>query len=119
MTEVVVDTSVMVKMFTDELGSQEAADAVARHRCNAPDLLLVESAHVLAKFVRTRQLPRAAALDAVDQIEQLVTIHADVGPIRDTLELALKLHHSAYDVRFVVLAQLLVTCLGSSDHPLR
>jgi predicted nucleic acid-binding protein len=118
MTNLVVDASVVIKWFVDEVGTAEAL-SLRRHRLYAPDLLGVECANVLWKKVTRKELKPDEALLAAQLIER-----ADIEfqPTRKLLakatQLAMELTHPVYDCLYISLAQELGCDFVTADNVL-
>jgi predicted nucleic acid-binding protein len=99
--------------------AEQIAEVVSDLSRQAPELLLIECAHVLGKMERRRALSAAKATSHIKIIHAMVDIHSTVEDPVDYLAIANRLQHSAYDVRFLVLAQRLAIPLLTLDERLR
>ena len=104
---IVVDASVAVKWFSDEVRSKEAeAILIATEPIVAPDLILAEIGSALAQKVSAKILLRpqamAAIADAPQYFDRLVPL-AELTA-RAT-ELAIEFGHPIYDCFYLALAE--------------
>lgn len=89
MNAVVLDASVLLKLFIEEPGSVEAVTAVeSAEQLLAPDLLLAESSNILWKHVQRGELEATAAVELLTDILQMPIQYT---PSRDLVEVALRL----------------------------
>jgi predicted nucleic acid-binding protein len=114
----VVDASVVVKWFVDEIYAPEACQLLrAPDAFAAPDLLFAEVANVIWKKVRRGQL---AAEDAPAMLSDLQRIDVETVPCRDiaaaACSLALATGRSVYDSMYLALAISRKTRLITADQ---
>lgn len=118
MKTVVLDASVVVKLFFEEAHSKAAEQCVARaDEPLAPDLVWAETANVIWKRQRRGDLAADAALDLMRQVLALpIVTHpsADLAP--DALDLAVRLERSVYDCLYLALAVRTKAVLVSADR---
>src|SRR5688572_10017636 len=89
MSDVVIDASVVVKLFLNEEGAHEAAAAVQKARVLlAPDLLWAEVGNILWKYVRRGDL---TAADADRLLADMLQMPIQTSPGRDMIESALSI----------------------------
>lgn len=120
MTRIVVDASVAMKWFLPEKDS-DSADRVLTSAwpMHVPDLLLVETASVLWKKVRSSHLSRSEAATIRHGLESVSLILHPVGPLIDAaLELALDAGRSIYDSLYLALAFALDCPFVTADEKL-
>jgi predicted nucleic acid-binding protein len=117
--DALLDTSVAVKWFVTEEGSERAADLQQAHlwddlQLHAPDILLMESANAL----------RYAGLSEKRIVEDLETFPAlgveiipfSIGVLNSAISLSLKYDLAVYDSYFLALAQALEMPLITADR---
>jgi len=106
MKTVVLDASVVVKLFFEEKDSKAAEQWVAQaEELLAPDLVWVETANVIWKRQRRGDLTADAASDIARSILALpVVIHPAADLVPDALELAMQLDRTVYDCLYLALA---------------
>jgi len=113
----VVDASVAVKWYPDEVASAPARDLlVSDDLLAAPELLQVEAASVFWKRVRQGQMSAADAAQAVRRLRVVIDWwdgHADVVP--RALELASALDHPVYDCVYLAAAERVDGTLATAD----
>jgi predicted nucleic acid-binding protein len=105
--ELVLDASVAVKLFIDEVGSDTARALVdTEARFVAPDLVLVELANVAAKRLRRGEISRALAERIIVSSRSLFRELAPAAGLTDRA-FALAADHglSTYDAMYVALAE--------------
>ena len=121
MTPIVVDASVAVAWFSEEVGSaraqrlQEATEPLL-----APSFLLAEVANALLMKTKRQQAPAGHATACVTELRRggivsLVDLHALVEPASILAE---RLTHPIYDCLYLVLAQRESAMLATFDRPL-
>lgn len=114
----VFDASVVVKVLTEEVGSDRAVERVTIEpdRC-APDWLFIEIASALSKKVRYAGLPPAHATEG---LAALPTIMPDLVPTADliapALSLSIELRHAVYDCLYLALALARGCNVLTADH---
>jgi len=106
MKTVVLDASVVVKLFFEEKDSKAAEQCVAQaEELLAPDLVWVETANVIWKRQRRGDLTADAASDIARSILALpVVTHPAADLVPDALELAMQLDRTVYDCLYLALA---------------
>ena len=108
----VVDASVAVKLFVLEDGSETAERLIGQlaaspgAEIHVPDLLYIECANILWKYVRSRHYAVTSALRDLADLRQLA-FHATATSelMVDALQLAVAHGVTAYDACYVALAQ--------------
>ena len=111
---IVVDTSVVIKWAVEEDGAKAAREFIDRQPV-APDLVIVEAGHVLAKKVRRRELDQISATLAFNQLPLLLELTSSRPLDRRAFDLALSLHHSIYDCYFLALSEAAEAELVTAD----
>lgn len=87
MSRWVLDASVLVKLFVDEIGSSDVAAALKpTDELIAPDLIWAEAGNVLRKYVRRGAL---AAADAEGILADMLQMPIETTSARDLIEPAL------------------------------
>jgi len=112
--ELVVDTSVVVKFFTEEAEDTRQADQVFRAamartvRLVAPDFLLVEFDNVLWRKTATRELTVSEAEGKLAEFQAFAPLLL-VVPVAvlllSILRTSCRYGHAAYDTAFLALAE--------------
>lgn len=117
MKTVVIDASVVVKLFFEEEHSKAAEQCVARaDELLAPDLIWAETANVIWKRQRRGDLTADAALDLARHILALpVAIHPSADLVSDALYLAMRLERTVYDCLYLALAVRTASVLVTGD----
>jgi predicted nucleic acid-binding protein len=106
MKRLVIDASILVKLFFEE----EHSEASARHLKNAaellaPDLLWAEVANVVWKRLRRREITVADAGGLVDEMLRVpVVTHEHLGLVSPALALAAETGRTVYDCLYLALA---------------
>ena len=121
--QLVVDASVVVKLFLSEALSERAGALFAAHpesgSLRAPSLLYSECANVLWKYVRRAALGRATAEAHMNEILAMRITPAPVESLAAAaLPLAIQHDITAYDATYVALAQSLTCNLITADQRL-
>ncbi|MBX9603623.1 MAG: type II toxin-antitoxin system VapC family toxin [Bryobacteraceae bacterium] len=119
----VVDTSVFAKFFLDEEGSGLAAgvlDAFESGECQlaAPDLLFMEFVNVLWAHAARGRLSVDDAREILEDaaaLLKLVEVVPAAGFAEETLVRSIEQNHPAYDVAFLILAELLDAHVITAD----
>ncbi len=120
MTRIVVDASVLIKLFLDEVGSIEAESALKEAtEILAPDLLLAETANILWKYVRRAELTPTVVEQLIGDILQM-PIHytASRDLIESALQIATETGRTVYDALYIALAVQRQAVLLTADERL-
>jgi len=106
MKKVVIDASVVVKLFFEEEHSEAAEECVAQAgELMAPDFIWAETANVIWKRQRRGDITADAAIDLARQVLALpVVVHPSAGLVPDALDLAVRYGRTVYDCLYVALA---------------
>jgi predicted nucleic acid-binding protein len=106
MKKVVIDASVVVKLFFEEEYSEAAEECVAHaDGLAAPDFIWVETANVIWKRQRRGDITADTANGLVRQILAMpVTVHPSAQLVPDALDLAVRYKRTVYDSLYVALA---------------
>ena len=125
MTTYVLDASAWIRLFVPDgpipVGLEEAVGRAERGEAilAAPDLVLVEIAHVLHK---KRSAVGLAAADFVRLWKDVLRLPVDIVPVRDdldsALELAVQLNLTVHDACYAALARRLGGRLITADDRL-
>lgn len=106
MSTVVLDASVLLKLFIQEQGSSRAVSAVKKAKALlAPDLLWSEAGNILWKYVRRDELQADSAASILREMLRMpivVTPSADLAGL--ALELAMQADRTVYDCLYLALA---------------
>jgi predicted nucleic acid-binding protein len=122
--DLVVDASVAVKLFVDEELSDEAAllfqrlAATPPARFFVPDLLFLECANILWKYLRFGYDPQQARQDISDLLLLPLQPVAAAELLEMSFHLAIGLDITAYDASYVALARDLEVPLITADRRL-
>ena len=115
----VIDTSIALKWVLPEEGTERAFRYVKADDVVSPDILLVESANVLAKKVRANDIAGAEALRALAMIQSAVASFVRTEPlVPRALELSIALSHPVYDCVFLACAEQVQGQLATADQAL-
>ncbi len=124
-TAFVIDASVVVKLFVEEPLQDRARDLFARLNgpspvtLHAPDLLYVECASVLWKYVRRFGYEAALAENRLRYLAELQVLTTSTRQlVAHALPLALEFEISVYDASYVALARSLDCPLVTADERL-
>jgi predicted nucleic acid-binding protein len=103
----VIDTSVIVKWFVEEEGHEEAVRLLqSGERRLCPDIALAETANVLRRRLRMKEISQEQMVDAIRRMHlYLRNVTPSVVLLKDACELAAKVDHSVYDCMFLALAR--------------
>ena len=106
MSRLVIDASVLIKLFFSEQGSREAAAAVMKaDELLAPDLLLAEVGNILWKYVRREELAAAAANQILaDMMQMPIQFAKSLDLIEPALKIAMETDRTVYDCLYLALA---------------
>ncbi len=106
MSRLVIDASVLIKLFVNEDGSREVASAVKKaDELLAPDLLLAETGNILWKYVRRDDLAAADANEILAEIMRTPIQFTATGDlIESALKLAIETDRTVYDCLYLALA---------------
>jgi predicted nucleic acid-binding protein len=107
MTNFVIDASVAVKWFFQEAGSKEALELRdANAQLAAPDIVIVEIAHVVWKKWRRKQVSETDALALIRSARLVFAeLVSTVTLIEEASKLSVALSHPIYDCLYLALAQ--------------
>ena len=114
----VIDSSVAVKWYAAETGSDRAVGLIGRPLV-APDLIRPEVANALWKKWRRGEIVHAQAIGALPHLSQALTLLPSEGFAEMALDLALSLGHPVYDCFFLAIAQTLDFPLITADKRFR
>ena len=118
MTLWVLDASVVIKWFIPEDDSQAALELrVAGAGFAAPDLLFAESANILWKHAKRREVESDRAAAIIDEIATAAwVVYSTRSLASDALSLSLARGISAYDASYLALAIRLDTICITADR---
>jgi len=120
MKRLVIDASVVIKLFFEEEHS-DAAEWYVRQAQEllAPDLIWVETANVIWKRQRRGDISKQNAADIAGQLLGLpLRIHPSADLILDALDLAMQFDRTAYDSLYLALAVKTKSVMVSGDKRL-
>jgi predicted nucleic acid-binding protein len=112
---------VIVRAAVD--GSPAALGWIARLdedvRGYAPELVWIEVANALNRYVQAQEIPEARAAEVLETVTRLPLNISRLQPMAlSALRAAVRLHLSVYDACYVVLAQSLRATLVTADRQL-
>lgn len=104
---IVVDATVAIKLLTREPGSDTALARIADEPDRlAPDWVRIEILNALSRKVRRDGLTEAAARQAKDGIDLIITREtATLDLLDEAFNLSLRLRHAMYDCLYLALAE--------------
>jgi predicted nucleic acid-binding protein len=115
---VVLDASVAVKWFVDDVLGAQAVSLIHAHDYIAPPLLLTETANALWKYARRGDVVVTDIENALERLDGKVDIANDLGVQKLAARLACKLGHPVYDCTYLALAQMRQLPILSADKRL-
>lgn len=116
---IVVDTSVVVQWIAPEDAERRAEVLLGRDDLAAPEVLLVETANVLRKKVRDRDVTREQAFEGMELVEANVkTLVPTSLLLSRAMQLAFEMNHPVYDCLFVACAETTGSKLLTRDEAL-
>lgn len=118
MNWVVLDASVAVKWFVEDVLTAEAVAAGRRYHFTAPALLLSEVANGLWKYARRGDLRVEDCREALEVLAHSIQLKSAPALIAEAVELAIALDHPVYDCHYLILARREGTPLLSADRRL-
>lgn len=102
---VIVDASVAVQWYVPERDSERAHAVAEGRKLLAPDLLAMECANVLWKYVRRGEASRTKAAEALDLLRTApISWVRDLEMVSDAQRLSIELNHPVYDCLYLALA---------------
>jgi len=118
LNEFVLDASVVVKLFLEDSGSDDAEALIASSsRLIAPDWVHVETANVIQRAVRADQLAMPSAMSALRSIPAFFDELVETIPLLSpAFELSVELGHPIYDCLYLALAVERDACLVTADQ---
>jgi predicted nucleic acid-binding protein len=111
---IVVDTSVALKWFVREEGSEAAAGLVGTDMV-APELLTAELGNALWKKWRRREIAQPQAAQALLELPDIIELLDASALVDRAFEIACELEHPVYDCHFLALAEQVDCSLVTSD----
>jgi predicted nucleic acid-binding protein len=114
----IVDTSVAVKWYIQELNRDRAMRLLDGQDLAAPDLILFEAANVVARKVRLGEVDRVQAALILPHLRAGLTLLPSVPMADEALAVAVELRHAVYDCFFLVAAERLDGALVTADEKL-
>lgn len=115
---IVVDSSIALQWVLPEPGSEAAFRYVRADDVISADVLLVETANVLAKKVRANNMEGAEAIRALAMVKSAVSRLVVSEPlVPRALELSIALSHPVYDCVFLACAEQVNGQLATRDAP--
>jgi predicted nucleic acid-binding protein len=115
----VFDASVVVKWFLDDPLAGAAHDARLTFRpAVAPDLMLIEVANALRRYVIRGELQAGAAEENLSVTKEVVELFDHAPLLDEAFSLACRFNHSMTDCLYAVLARRLNLPLVTADGKL-
>lgn len=115
---IAVDSSIALQWVLPEAGTAKAVSLLGRVDLVAPDILLVESANVLAKKVRAGDMTLDRAQIGLKIIRDAVpSIMSSAELSSEVLRLSVELGHPAYDCCFFACALKADAAFATRDQP--
>ncbi|QDU87526.1 tRNA(fMet)-specific endonuclease VapC [Pirellulimonas nuda] len=120
MNRLVIDASVLVKLFIEEVGSRSAALTVRKaDALFAPDLLWPETGNILWKYCRRGELEAHEADAVLDEMLRMpIEIVEGQRLIRAAVKIATATDRTAYDCLYVAAAIEVDATLVTADERL-
>lgn len=117
MPATVIDSSIALQWVLVEAGTEAARDYVLADGTTSPDILLVETANVLAKKVRASEITPEYAVQALSAVKAAVQLVTSEPLVERALELSISLSHPVYDCVFLACAEEVGGKLVTRDAP--
>lgn len=117
MPATVIDSSIALQWVLVEAGTEAARDYVLADETTSPDILLVETANVLAKKIRASEITPEYAVEALATVKAAVQLVSSEPLIERALELSIALSHPVYDCVFLACAEDVAGKLVTRDAP--
>jgi predicted nucleic acid-binding protein len=116
----VIDASVAIKWVVMESGHSFARELLdGRDELHAPDLVLVETANVLWKKMRRKEINFDHASAAIDALPRLFDSLSAPGPLlARAMELSAEMDHPIYDCLYLACAENLRATFVTADDRL-
>lgn len=118
MSPVVVDASVAVKWFVEDVLSAEAAAAIWRYDFFAPGLIFAEAANGLWKYARRGDMAAEDCRDALVRLTRQVRATPDEDLVAEAMVLSVTLDHPVDDCLYLALTRRLGYPLLTADRRL-
>lgn len=118
MTALIVDANIAVKWYVEDALSPQARAAAANHVLHAPWLILSEAANALWKYVSRGVISGPDAATALATLPRSIEIAAETDLAPESILLAARLNHPAYDCFYLALAQRMALPLLTADNRL-
>lgn len=117
---IVVDTNIIAPLYVRSTLSQAVAELFARDRIwRTEPLALIELSNVLITYEQARYITAARARDCLNRAAAFLQPHLSRVSHQAALSAALRYRVTAYDARFLAVAQQLDTRLVTEDAKLR
>ena len=117
MPAIVIDSSIALLWVLPEPGVEAALRYVKAEGVISPDILLVETANVLGKKVRARNITAEQAMASLAAVKDAVQLVLSEPLIPRALEFSIGLSHPVYDCVFLACAEQLGGALATRDAP--
>lgn len=101
----ILDASVAVKWFINDVLTPQALLAGQNYTCSAPTLIMSEVANGLWKYARRGDASPADCRQALAKLPTLTRLHSSADLVADAIDLAVKHDHPVYDCQYLALAQ--------------
>jgi len=120
MSAIVLDASVLIKLYINEVGSRRAINAVKNaESLLAPDLLWSETGNILWKYVRRGELNADDAQGMLaDMLQMPIDIIRSEVLLPEAFKIAAQTERTVYDAMYVALAMQSNTVMLTADERL-
>lgn len=105
MSACILDASVAVKWFIDDILTPQALRAGRDYTCSAPTLIVSEVANGLWKYARRGDVSPADCREALSKLPALTLLHSSTDLVADAIDMAVDLDHPVYDCQYLALAR--------------
>jgi predicted nucleic acid-binding protein len=112
---IVIDSSIALQWVLPEPGYETALRYVEIEGVTSPDVLLVETANVLAKKVRAANITAEQAITSLAVVKDAVQLVHSEPLVSRALELSIALSHPVYDCVFLACAEQVGGKLATRD----
>ena len=117
MPAIVIDSSIALLWVLPEPGNEAALRYVTAEPVTSPDILLVETANVLGKKVRAKDITAEQAIASLAAVSDAVHLVLSQPLVPRALELSIELSHPVYDCVFLACAEQIGGKLATRDAP--
>lgn len=115
---IVIDTSVILKCFFPESGTEKAKNLIAKQQLAAPDLMIYEFSNFLGRQKSLTSIQKQELLELFYQLRIEFFILPQHG-FQRVLELSEQFKVTSYDASFIALAETLDVNFITADQKLK